>query len=54
MNQEMLYAMFASTLSKMDEKELNESLEKAKSLLSASDYEKLVEFTKKERQKSQE
>jgi len=51
MNNDMLYSMFSSTLSKMDEKELAESLEKAKSLLSASDYEKLLEFIQKEKQK---
>ena len=52
MNEEMLYTMFATTLSKMSEKELSESLEKAKTLLSASDYEKLVEFIQKEKQQS--
>ena len=51
MNNDMLYTMFATTLSKMNEKELEESLNKAKSLLSASDYEKLVEFIEKERKK---
>ena len=52
MNNEMLYSMFASTLSKMNEKELNESLDKAKTLLSASDFEKLLEFIQQERQKN--
>ena len=52
MNQEMLYTMFASTLSKMNEKELNESLEKAKSILSAADFEKLTTFIAEEKKKS--
>ena len=51
MNNDMLYTMFAATLSKMSEKELNDSLNKAKSLLSASDYEKLVELIEKEKKK---
>ena len=51
MNDEMLYQMFANTLGKMDEKELNASLEKAKGLLSANDFEKLKEFIQKEKEK---
>ena len=51
MNQEVLYSMFATTLSKMDDQELKESLEKAKSLLSASDYEKLTAFIEEEKKK---
>lgn len=52
MNNDMLYAMFASTLSKMDDAELNKSLEKAKTVLSAKDYESLLEFVNKEREKT--
>ena len=52
MNNEMLYAMFANTLSKMDEQELQSSLEKAKELLNAKDYETLLEFVHKEKAKN--
>ena len=53
MNDELLYNMFASTLSKMNENELNDNLAKAKSLLSAEDYEKLLKFIHQEKQKNE-
>ncbi len=52
MNNEMLYAMFANTLSKMSDQELEISLEKAKGLMSAKDYESLMEYVQKEREKN--
>ena len=50
-NQEMLYSMFASTLSKMSDEELATSLAKAKDLLGESDFEKLVLLVAEERKK---
>ena len=52
MNQhELLYNMFLTTLTRMDEKELKESLDKAKTVLNDKDYEKLLEFIEKEKRK---
>lgn len=51
MNNEMLYQLFLNSLSKMNDEELERSLSKAKNMLSDSDYEKLLEFIKKEKEK---
>lgn len=51
MNNEMLYKMFINSLSKMNDEELTRSLLKAKNMLSDSDYEKLLEIIKAEREK---
>ncbi len=50
MNNEMMYMMFANSVRKMDDAELEKTLEKAKSFLNENDYQKLVELIKKERQ----
>lgn len=42
MDNDMLIKLFLNTISKMDEEELKNSLTKAKTLLSASDYDKLL------------
>lgn len=44
MNNEMLYKLFSNSLSKMNEQELEKSLEKAKLMLSEDDFSKLKEF----------
>ena len=49
MNNEMLYQLFSNSLSKMNDEELAKTLLKAKTMLSDSDYEKLLEFIKLER-----
>lgn len=51
MNNEMLYQLFSNSLSKMNDEELERSLNKAKNMLSDSDYAKLLEFIKKEKEK---
>ncbi len=52
MNNDILFAMFASTLSKMNENELTDNLAKAKSILSEADYENLISFINQEKQKN--
>ncbi len=52
MNNEMLYQLFLNSLNKMNDEELAKSLEKAKLMLSSNDYEKLLEFIKKEKEKN--
>ena len=49
MDNEMMYKMFLSTLSKMNNAELENALKKAKELLSDRDYNTLVEMIQKER-----
>ena len=51
MNNEMLYQMFLNSLNKMNDEELAKSLLKAKGMLSESDYEKLLQFIRAEREK---
>lgn len=51
MNNEMIYQMFLSSLSKMNDDELANTLLKAKNMLNESDYEKLLEFIRAERKK---
>ncbi len=50
----MMYKMFLNTLSKMDDKELENSLVKAKGLLSENDYNNLLLIIEKERNKKKE
>lgn len=50
MNNEMLYQLFKNSLSKMNDEELEKSLSKAKNMLNDNDYEKLIEFIRKEKQ----
>lgn len=54
MNNEMMYKMFLNTISKMDEKELENALTKAKGLLSENDYNNLVLMIEKEKSKKKE
>ena len=49
MDNEMMYKMFLSTISKMDDSELDTTLKKAKELLSEKDYNSLYNMIKKER-----
>ena len=51
MNNEMLYQLFLNSLSKMNDAELENSLRKAKNMLSENDYAKLLEFIRMEREK---
>ena len=51
MNNEMLYQLFLNSLSKMNDTELEKSLAKARTMLSDNDYERLVDFIKKEKEK---
>ena len=51
MNNEMLYQLFLNSLSKMNDTELENSLRKAKNMLSENDYAKLLEFIKVEKEK---
>ena len=51
MNNEMLYQLFLNSLSKMNDEELERSLNKAKNMLSDKDYEKLSEFIRMEKEK---
>ena len=48
----MMYQMFTSTLSRMNDTELENALKKAKELLSEKDYQTLVEMITKERNKN--
>lgn len=54
LNNEMMYKMFLNTISKMDEKELENALTKAKGLLSENDYNNLVLMIEKEKSKKKE
>lgn len=49
MDNEMMYKMFLATISKMDNNELDNTLKKAKELLSDKDYNTLYNMIKKER-----
>ena len=51
MNNEMLYQLFLNSLSKMNDEELEKSLSKAKNMLSDTDFSKLVEFIRMEKEK---
>lgn len=51
MNNEMIYKMFFNTLAKMNDKELESALSKAKSLLSESDYNNLLVMIENEKNK---
>lgn len=51
MNNEMLYQLFLNSLSKMNDTELERSLNKARNMLSDNDYAKLVDFIKSEKEK---
>ena len=52
MNNEMLYQLFLNSLNKMSDEELAKSLLKAKAMLNENDYEKLLDFIRKEREKN--
>lgn len=54
MNNEMMYKMFLNTLAKMDDKELEISLTKAKEMLSEKDYNNLLLVIEKERNKNKD
>ena len=54
MNNEMMYKMFLSTLSKMSDQELQNALNKAKEVLSENDYNNLLILVEKERNKKNE
>ena len=51
LNNEMMYKMFLSTLSKMSEQDLQNALSKAQNMLSESDYNNLLILIEKERNK---
>lgn len=51
MNNEMLYQLFLNSLSKMNDAELEKSLNKAKNMLNENDYAKLLEFIRLEKEK---
>ena len=50
-NNEMLYRMLLNSIQKMSDTEIKSALDKAKEMLSESDYQKLVEIVTKERRK---
>lgn len=50
MNNDMIYTMFLNSIRNMSEEELKNTLEKTKGILNESDYNKLLELIKKERQ----
>lgn len=52
MNNEMIYTMFLNSIRNMSNEELNNTLEKTRGILNESDYNKLLELIKKERQNS--
>ena len=54
LNNEMMYKMFLNTLAKMDDKELEISLTKAKEMLSEKDYNNLLLVIEKERNKNKD
>lgn len=51
MNNEVMYKMFLSTLSKMSDTDLQNALKKAKEVLSDSDYQNLLKLIEKEKNK---
>lgn len=51
LNNEAMYNMFVSTLSKMSDQELKNALSKAKNMLSESDYNSLLAIIEKEKSK---
>ena len=51
MDNEMLYKMFVNSLSKMEDTELENALQKAKELLSEKDYNTLYAMIEKEKNK---
>ncbi|MBQ8444251.1 MAG: hypothetical protein IJX25_02750 [Clostridia bacterium] len=54
MNNEMMYKMFLSTLSRMSDQDLQNALVKAKGMLSENDYNNLLILIEKERNKKSE
>ncbi len=50
MNNEMIYTMFLNSIRNMSDEELKNTLGKAKGILNETDYNKLSELIKKERQ----
>ena len=51
MNNEMMYKLFVNTLSKMNDTELENALQKAKGILSENDYNNLLKFIEIERER---
>lgn len=51
MNNEIMYKMFLNTLTKMNDAELENTLQKAKGLLSENDYNSLVNLINLEKMK---
>ena len=51
-NNEMLYSMLLNSIKTMSDSDIHSTLEKAKGMMSASDYEKLLQIVKKERNQS--
>lgn len=49
MTNEMMFQLFQSTIAKMNDAELNNALQKAKGLLSENDYNNLLNYIQKER-----
>lgn len=49
LNNEMMYKMFLNTLTKMNDSDLQNTLQKAKGLLSETDYNNLVAIINKEK-----
>lgn len=50
MNNEMIYTMFLNSIRNMSDEELKNTLEKTKGILNETDYKKLLELIKKERE----
>lgn len=48
-NNEMLYSMILNSIKSMSDTEIKMTLEKAKGMMNANDYEKLLQIVKKER-----
>lgn len=48
-NNEMLYSMILNSIKSMSDTEIKTTLEKAKGMMNANDYEKLLQIVKKER-----
>ena len=53
MNNEMMYKMFLNTLTKMNDSDLENTLKKAKGLLSENDYNNLLSLVSQEKKKLQ-
>ena len=51
MNNEMMYNLFLNTISKMNDKEMENTLKKAKEILSENDYNKLLKLIEIEKAK---